>query len=701
MLKNTDKYWILSVLSLLISGLITTLSYFSTISIARNYFLKDSIKNAQNYIEVVATSIGSSKKRKELKEILERAPYIEEVSFKSANFIGKFQLKKELLFPDGTSEITVTLNKKEIIRKAKSLTQLIAVIVFFISTFFQIILLILIRKFYLSPLKEIKRDIKDIYEGKLKKLSEKGSDEFGKIRKSINKMIDSIKEKDTRADIISQFISLLTVGKGFNGEFVSLMRKVLEITETDGVIIGIIQDDENINLKTITKSDKFELEKKLDELEGIEPYILELEREVETTKKDVLSEKERKLGIQYVFGLPMKVFSHKLGFCLFFKQSPKALSQEDKNYIRNITKSIAISVETRKLISELQEKLKKEEKLTETIIKTLVRGIEIRDSYTRGHSERVAFYSKRIAEEINLSKEKINNIYMAAILHDIGKIGIPDSILLKPSKLTDKEYEIIKLHPILSYELLKHIELLEGALDGIKYHHERWNGNGYPKGLKGEEIPIEARIIAIADSFDAMTSNRIYRKAIDKKKAIKEIKEKAGIFYDPEIVEAALPILMYEKPVGLTEEYLDVSIIREIEERRLDYFLRDSLTGVFNRNALEYVYNLMKDKKESFSVYVVDIAKLREINISQGWKKGDEILKRVVSMIEEKFKPSYIVRYAGDNFVFFVNETVEEPVVRKRIEEIEKELDIQLSFVELHNVENIENLKKELTRIEL
>ena len=563
---KSDKYWVLTFLALLITLGIGLGSYFLTYEFSKEYFLKSSLENALNYAEVSAVSVGSKKKADEIKEILERAPYIKRVEIKDGSPNSPYQLKKEFLFPDGKLNVVIELDKEMINRRASGIAKNVSTAVSVLTGFFLFIYLIAIKKLYLEPLSKIKRDVDRIYKGTLEKIPLSGKDEFGKIRESINRMIDSIKDRDKRAEIISQFIQLLTVGKGFNGEFIELMRRVLKLTKTDGVIIGIKNFDNNrVKAKLITQGESKELIKELNKLEGIEPYILELGREVETTKVSILSREERKLGIKYVFGIPLTVFSNVLGYVIFFRRTDKKLTEENKNLIRNIAKSIAISVQIKNLIENLQKQLKREKEFLDKVIKSLIRGIEIRDSYTRGHSERVAFFSKRIAQEMGLPEDEVNKIYIAALLHDIGKIGIPDSILLKPGKLTAREYEIIKLHPILSYELLKNLDFLKDALDGIKYHHERWDGSGYPEGLKGEEIPLPARIIAVADSYDAMTSKRIYREALDRKRAINEIRKLSGKSYDPEVVKSALPVLL-EEPPEPEEEYLEGEIISEIEE---------------------------------------------------------------------------------------------------------------------------------------
>lgn len=178
--------------------------------------------------------------------------------------------------------------------------------------------------------------------------------------------------------------------------------------------------------------------------------------------------------------------------------------------------------------------------LSTNIIKSLISALEARDEYTKGHSLRVQIFSSKIARAMGLSPKEIKEIELSAILHDIGKIGIPDSILRKPDKLTDEEYEIIKKHPTIGYNILSSIEGLENILDGIKYHHERFDGKGYPEGLKGKEIPLVARIIAIADTLDAMTSDRPYRKGLPIEYALEEIKKCKNSQLDPEIVDAFL-----------------------------------------------------------------------------------------------------------------------------------------------------------------
>ncbi|MCC6511354.1 MAG: HD-GYP domain-containing protein [Pirellulaceae bacterium] len=169
-------------------------------------------------------------------------------------------------------------------------------------------------------------------------------------------------------------------------------------------------------------------------------------------------------------------------------------------------------------------------------LQAMSRAIDARDPYTRGHSERVARLSFEIAEILGLEETACQEIYVAGILHDVGKIGIPDRVLLKPGALSDEEFDIIKQHPEIGYRIVEQLGKLHFTLPGVLYHHERWDGRGYPQGLAGDDIPLMARIIAVADSFDAMTSSRPYRHAMPLTQACEIINEGSGKQWDEMLV---------------------------------------------------------------------------------------------------------------------------------------------------------------------
>jgi len=176
-------------------------------------------------------------------------------------------------------------------------------------------------------------------------------------------------------------------------------------------------------------------------------------------------------------------------------------------------------------------------------VKALINAVEAKDPYTSGHASRVGKYAVEIGKELGLSSLELDKMRNAALLHDIGKIGVDDRILNKNKSLTNLEYEVIKNHPSTGYEIIKDIEFLKGANEIVKHHHERWDGKGYPDGLKGGEISLPVSILTIADSFDAMTTDRPYRKAFSFEKAISEIQNNSGTQFNPDIVDDAVKAL--------------------------------------------------------------------------------------------------------------------------------------------------------------
>jgi len=180
-------------------------------------------------------------------------------------------------------------------------------------------------------------------------------------------------------------------------------------------------------------------------------------------------------------------------------------------------------------------------------IRALAAAIDAKDPYTKGHSERVAETSIAVAQEFNLSDRDIENIEYTALLHDIGKIGIADNILGKESKLTNKEFDKIKEHTVMGAKIIEPVDFLKNSYEAIYHHHEKYNGKGYPDGLKSEDIPLSARIIAVADAYDAMGSDRPYRKKLNHNKILRELKEQSGKQFDPEVVKVLISVLDIER----------------------------------------------------------------------------------------------------------------------------------------------------------
>jgi putative nucleotidyltransferase with HDIG domain len=294
---------------------------------------------------------------------------------------------------------------------------------------------------------------------------------------------------------------------------------------------------------------------------------------------------------------------------------------------------------------------KEKTKNYEEVIFSFVDIIEKRDTYTAGHSQRVANYSKIIAEYMNLPQEDINNLYTAGLLHDIGKVRTPDSILLKPTKLSFLEYTLMKEHVKASYDILKNIEIYKDLAQIIKYHHERYDGHGYPYGIKGDEIPFLSRIMIVADSFDAMTTNRIYKPRKTLEEALKELEEFSGSQFDPEIVKYA--------KLALKDIKIDKSINQlpttSLERERFSYFFKDPLTQTFNKDYLDITLTMNYSDKIYSNGFYIKIHNFSKYNDKYGWEKGNQLLLEIAKNIETSLNNNQIFRVEGDDFVVIDN----------------------------------------------
>ena len=206
------------------------------------------------------------------------------------------------------------------------------------------------------------------------------------------------------------------------------------------------------------------------------------------------------------------------------------------------------------LEGEVERKTRENERLSIHVVRTLAEAIDAKDTYTNGHSSRVADYSKEIAKRFGYSQARQDKIYMMGLLHDVGKIGIPDAVINKPAKLTDEEYETIKMHPVMGARILANIKEMPELATGARWHHERYGGGGYPDGLKGQDIPEEARIIAVADAYDAMTSRRSYRDVLPQDYVKSEIEKGRGDQFDPVFADIMLSMMKEDAEYKMREE---------------------------------------------------------------------------------------------------------------------------------------------------
>lgn len=235
-------------------------------------------------------------------------------------------------------------------------------------------------------------------------------------------------------------------------------------------------------------------------------------------------------------------------------------SMETPDY-QMLTKTLAeldalrksLQQEVKKQTKAAEDRREKVERLSQQVVLTLAKTIDAKDKYTKGHSERVADYSRKIAERMNLSQQEQQEIYWMGLLHDIGKIGIPDTIINKTGKLTDEEFHIIQKHPVIGVDILNTISEIPNISDGARSHHEKYDGSGYPDKLAGENIPLMARIIGVADAYDAMTSKRSYRDVLSQEIVRAEIVKGKGTQFDPKCADIMLEMMDEDKGYEMRE----------------------------------------------------------------------------------------------------------------------------------------------------
>ena len=299
---------------------------------------------------------------------------------------------------------------------------------------------------------------------------------------------------------------------------------------------------------------------------------------------------------------------------------------------------------------EMDERRNQMEAISLQMMQTLSTTIEAKDEYTRGHSHRVAEYAVLIAEELGWDKKEIRNLRNAAHLYDIGRIGIPDSILNKPTRLTEEEYAVIKEHTIIGAEILKNITLIDHVKEVARSHHERYDGKGYPDGLKGEEIPLYARIIAIADSYDAMKSRKIYRNPLADEMIYNEILQSRGKQFDPDIADVFLKLLD-ENRVAIDEDGDSdtefeferfITSVMSTMNRQEESEGFDFLTGLPMRNRGEKLAAQFMQQDNGYLVFL-DMDNLKKTNDIYGHKAGDRALKLFGSLLMEHAQHSDVI----------------------------------------------------------
>ncbi|WP_300209807.1 HD domain-containing phosphohydrolase [Sulfuricurvum sp.] len=312
--------------------------------------------------------------------------------------------------------------------------------------------------------------------------------------------------------------------------------------------------------------------------------------------------------------------------------------------------------------------------LYEQNLYSLVSLIEQRDNYTAGHGRRVGEYSRLIAKEMGMSEEQQEEIYRAGALHDIGKVAIPDSILLKPGRLEPIEKKLIEEHVNASYELLSKVEIFASIAEIIRYHHERADGTGYPLGLIGDEIPIMSQILAIADCFDAMTTNRIYKARKTLEEAVHELNFSCKTQFRYDVLKAALTALA---SVSL-EVHHSQRPTTAMEMERFSYFYKDQLTGVYTSTYLNFLF-LEPDFSKYKQLWLINLGNISQFNKAYGWDKGDDLLKHYAQMLQEHYPHLPIIRFQGDDFILFRKDE-QKPIIDNLYVDWLKEVGISVSI---------------------
>ncbi|MBP3594973.1 MAG: diguanylate cyclase [Lachnospiraceae bacterium] len=365
----------------------------------------------------------------------------------------------------------------------------------------------------------------------------------------------------------------------------------------------------------------------------------------------------------------------------------KALAMGAKDFIRKpfvpqvmmnrINNILELDELTKNLERKVEQKTRQVEQLSFEIIATIASMIEAKDKYTKGHSIRVAEYSAMLAEALGWDEEKVKNLKYIALLHDIGKVGIPDRVLNKPGKLTDNEFNIIKSHTTIGGDILKDIETITYVDAGAKYHHERYEGGGYPSGIAGANIPTVARIISIADAYDAMNSKRVYRDVLPKEIIRRELINGRGTQFDPDFLDKFIklfdedklyiaPEVEEEKEKTITGEgsQLIQQIMKSIEEEARKAGDTDYLTGLLSRmKGEERISCAMTEANGCFAF--IDLDNLKRTNDTMGHLAGDYALMTVGEVLSAHSQNAIAMRLGGDEFVLYMIGADKEDAIRR------------------------------------
>lgn len=438
-----------------------------------------------------------------------------------------------------------------------------------------------------------------------------------------------------------------------------------------------------------------ELSRKLRRFQGSGPGNIAMrENRTLTLNGAELEPEMQEAGIAAVTSLPLRrdAYSEAFGALCVLTARVDGFDAEEVAMLEQLAGDIGFAIQSYRHQAETARLQHQRIGNYEDTILAMVDMIEKRDTYTAGHTRRVAQYCELIALRMGYGKEEIELLKGAAILHDIGKIAIPDAVLLKPGGLSSLEFDLIKQHVQVGYEALSRIEMYRELAEIMRHHHERHDGRGYPSGLTGAEIPPLSRIMAVADAFDAMTTNRIYKPRMSVAEALAELVGLSGSEFDPDVIAAAQQALRDMAPPPLSDQLPKT----ELEKKRFAYFFNDHLTGLHNAEYLRFVSKSGLDSAHSWACMLM-LRHFSIYNSESGWAAGNRLLASFAAHLAWSYPNAVISRVTGDDFVLLAASPLSVDVARLKADSVLRNtpVEIDLKVIDL-SVERLEGLLRQI-----
>ena len=374
-------------------------------------------------------------------------------------------------------------------------------------------------------------------------------DEIGELARSFNRINKELEQKIEELESSRQLVKKLLsrIGAAFNSSegIDDLLSLIFENTAaavgaTMANLMLVDGEKQELYVKTSWSNDGQAADSafRIKLGEGIAGWVAKENRPMRNSgKADALGFRHAPAEESVVLSVPLRLRDHPIGVITVLRDDrSRAFTEDDELLLTSIGSQVAVAIENYRLNLDV------EQTYLETI-KALAQAVEAKDPYSAGHSKRVGYYATQIGEQLGLDQEMLRTLNDAGVLHDIGKIGIKDEILLKSAPLTAEEQKIMQQHPLIGEAIVKPVRSLSKVVELIYHHHEKFDGSGYPSRLKGEGIPLGARILAVADTYDSMVTDRPYRKRLSLEQARTELKKSVGVQHDPMIVDLFLKFL--------------------------------------------------------------------------------------------------------------------------------------------------------------